>query len=170
MAEMSAEDEGLRELVFELEAQSIRQAQTAVRRAGDFMREKVIEKLTDGKRSGKIYYVPSQKRIAEGQTRRKARKNPRTYQASAPNEPPAVMRGKLAQNINRSKVEREGDEVRVWIGVDLAKVPYARRLEFGGVDKRGVNIEKRPYLRPTFLEQESAIDQILQRELSNEVG
>jgi hypothetical protein len=152
MAKVEYEDEGWNDLIVELEFASIEAAKIAVNSAVEHLRNAVIDKLS-GQRSGKIYRVPKQKRF---------------YQASAPGEPPAVMRGKLIQNIGFTRAVAEQGEVRGSVGVDLKVIPYAQRLEFGGfsTNKHGgsVYVAPRPYLRPTFVEQEANVDNILRRE------
>lgn len=72
------------------------------------------------------------------------------HQASAPGEAPATDTGRLLGSIN---VETSPDGLSASIGVtELTNVPYARRLEFGGMDSRGVFIAERPYIRPAWRE------------------
>jgi hypothetical protein len=152
MADVEWTDEGWEGLVVELMAESVQAAKNAVFDAGNHMREAVIEKLA-GARTGRVYRVPG----TDGAT----------YQASAPGEPPAVRLNELRRNINVSDVKVEGDEVSVAVGVDEEAVKYARRLELGGYSKTknggSVYIAPRPYLRPTFFEQESTVINILER-------
>lgn len=78
--------------------------------------------------------------------------------ASAPGEPPAVLWGNLRMSVGHTKPEWDGDQAYggEW-GIGLGQKPktgedpksYAVRLEYGGVDKRGVKLEARPYMAPT---------------------
>lgn len=70
------------------------------------------------------------------------------HQASAPGEYPASDTGRLANSISID-VRDQGDTIAVGPGI-ASDVVYARRLEFGGTDSRGVTIEPRPYVRPTW--------------------
>ena len=81
------------------------------------------------------------------------------HRASAPGEAPATDTGNLVTRINARFFE---DDLRVEIGIhDLSEngAPYARRLELGGKDTRGVFIAARPYLQPAY---DSNIDKIVQ--------
>lgn len=118
-------------------------AERAVKRASMHF-EGAVKKTLSGKRSGRIYSVG---------------KRGRKHQASAPGEPPASLTGKLRQSITRSDPVWDGWSVSASIGSAL---PYARRLEFGGVDRRGVRILPRPYFAPTSLREGPAIDKILE--------
>jgi hypothetical protein len=153
MAELSYEDRGWDEFVTEIVAESEAAAKIAVFDAGNHLREAIVEKLT-GTRTGKEYNV-------------RGTKTPIKYIASAPGEPPAVMRGTLRKNVNASNPVVDGDTVSVQVGVDLEAVPYARRLEFGGAHRapngRMISIAPRPYMRPAFVEQEATLNRILER-------
>jgi hypothetical protein len=87
--------------------------------------------------------------------------------ASRPGEPPAVLFGKLRQNVSATRATVDGNEVSAQVGVDGQVVPYARRLELGGFhiaqNGRAVYMAPRPFLRPTFFEQESTVINILER-------
>jgi hypothetical protein len=63
-------------------------------------------------------------------------------------------------------VQESTDELSVAVGPDIQRVPYARRLEFGGRDSRGGYIAPRPYLRPAFAEQEQTIENMIRAELA----
>jgi hypothetical protein len=65
----------------------------------------------------------------------------RKHQASAPGEAPAILTGALDRSLDVTKV-------RLYHWRFSARTPYARRLEWGGIDSRGVYIAPRPYLRP----------------------
>ncbi len=151
MAKVEYQDEGWNDLIVELEVESIEAAVVAVNDAVQYLRSAVVEKLS-GQRTGKTYRVPGTKR---------------TYQASAEGEPPAVMLGNLRKNINASKAVVDGNEITAEVGVDGKAVPYARRLEFGGThtaaNGKQVFVAPRRYLRPTFIEQEANVDNILRR-------
>jgi len=151
MAELEYEDEGFREMVLEIMAETKEQATVALQAAGFHLQTAIVEKLS-GRRTGHIYPVPGTRTA--------------TYQASAPGEPPAVMLGNLRNFINVSAVEESGDELSVAVGPDIQRVPYAARLEFGGRDSRGGYIAPRPYLRPAFAEQEQNIENIIRSELA----
>jgi len=101
------------------------------------VQNKTKEKLS-GNRTGRTYRVPGTNR---------------TYTASAPGEPPAVMHGQLRTSI-QSRV-KGGRTVSGEVGSGLKK---AVELEFG--TKR---IKPRPFLRPTFQEELPEIKNILSR-------
>jgi hypothetical protein len=152
MANVTYQDEGWNDLVVELVAESLQAAENAVNDAAQYTRGAVVEKLA-GARTGRVYRVPGTRTA--------------TYRASAPGEPPAVMLGNLRKNVNASKAVVDGNTVSAEVGVDGQIVPYARRLEFGGFSTAAngarVYVAPRPYLRPTFFEQESVIVNILER-------
>ena len=101
------------------------------------VQNKTKEKLS-GKRTGRVYRVPGTNR---------------TYTASAPGEPPAVMTGQLRTSI---KYRIVGDmKVTGEVGSELKK---AVELEFGTK-----KIKPRPFLRPTFQEELPEIKNILSR-------
>jgi hypothetical protein len=165
MAEIQYTDEGFREMILEIEAETRSSAKVALQSAAFHLHGALMEKLS-GQRTGKRYLVPG---------------TSVTYQASAPGEPPAVARANLRKFISAGnvfteplqrggpqvvQVQESGDELSVAIGPDISQVPYARRLEFGGRDSKGVYIAPRPYLRPTFAEQEQNIENIIRSELA----
>jgi hypothetical protein len=149
MAEIEYMDEGFEDFVLEIEASTLELAKVAVKEAAMLM-ETAIKRKLSGQRSGKWYKVKNK----DGREK--------THQASSENEPPANMWGTLIKNIAHTNPEVTGDEVSSSVGVDLDKVPYARRLEFGGssTTKQGgtVYIAPRSYIRTTFAEQEQAIE------------
>lgn len=153
MADLEFRDEGWSGLTREIVAQTVEDATAAVGAAAKHIHGAVVEKLA-GQRSGRIYRVPGTSGA--------------THQASAPGEPPAVMLGDLRKYVNASTPKVEGPEVRASVGVDGAVVPYARRLELGGRDSRGVFIARRPYLISTFLEQETRAHRIMQNIVGTE--
>lgn len=87
----------------------------------------------------------------------------RKHIASAPGESPAVLTGLLRRSITQSPVAWDGQTVSATVGTNVV---YARRLEFGGVDRRGVRILPRPYVAPTMLVEEPMLDAILRGEKS----
>lgn len=121
-------------------------AEIRVERAGRRLVQ-ALQKTLRGARHGRTYRVP---------------KTQRTYVASAPGEAPAVMLGTLRRSIQASVPEWDGNGVSVTVGTNVV---YARRLEWGGVDKRGVRILRRPWMAPTFLVLEPILDAILRGEM-----
>jgi hypothetical protein len=139
-----------------------------------------LKKTLTGKRSGRPYELGEQKvRFAAGKgsgarlvefTARKGKAST-IHIASAPGEPPAVLYGNLRNSVGLTPATFDGEstvssEVGIGLGVDskanLTAESYARRLEFGGIDKRGVMIEKRPYFQPTIERTETRINKILE--------
>lgn len=114
-----------------------------------------IKVTLTGERSGRTYKVS---------------KTGRLHVASAPGEPPAVLYGNLRNSIGMSAIRWEGMTVTVEVGVGLgAKAgnvdperTYARRLELGGLDSRGVRILPRPYIEPTVVREEQALNALLE--------
>lgn len=133
-------------------------AEVAVDRAGLILESEVKRTLgpDSGPRTGAIYVVPASSARGPSGGRRK---NPPRHQASAPGEAPAVLFGRLRQSINHSAPKWEGWTVSTEVGTN---VEYARRLEWGGVDSRGVRILPRPYFEPSFLRAEPAIEAALE--------
>lgn len=128
----------------ERELQALRvPAEKAILKALLLFEREVKKKLT-GSRSGRVYTVG---------------RRGRTHQASAPGEPPAVLTGALRQSITHDGPTWQGDEVSGEVGTQL---PYAAILEFGGMTWNGGRILPRPYMAATFLEQQDAIETILQ--------
>lgn len=146
------------------ELQRLRQpAELAVDRAGLLLESEVKRTLgpDGGPRTGAIYIVPpssARGRVGRG-GRARPRKNPPRYQASAPGEPPAIMHGTLRQSITHSPPKWDGWTVSTEVGTNQ---PQGRRLEWGGVDKRGVRILPRPYFEPSALRAEPAIERLLE--------
>ncbi len=101
--------------------------------AGAFaIQNRAITSLQRGAKTGRVY----------------DKGNGITHQASAPGEPPASDTGNLARRID---VELSADRLSASIGVhNLLFTPYARRLEFGGTDSRGIEIKPRPYMGPAY--------------------
>lgn len=155
--------EGLEGMGEEALASLRAEAELAIDRAGRHLESAVKRTLgpDGGARTGRIYVVPrSSYKGAPAGTRNKARENPPRHQASAPGEPPARLYGDLARSITHSAPKWDGWEVQTEVGTNLAK---ARRLEYGGVDSRGIRILPRPYFAPTVLREEMALEQILER-------
>jgi hypothetical protein len=147
--------EGLEGLDEQLLAELRPDAEAKVRRAAAHFSGQIKVTLT-GQRTGRRYRVQGSRR---------------NYAASAPGEPPAVMLGNLRNSVGFSEPTWDGPAVSCEVGVGLGARPaggaqdpattYARRLELGGVDRRGVRILPRPYIEPTWLREEQAIDAIL---------
>jgi hypothetical protein len=146
MAKVEFRDEGWNDLIAELVAETRQAAFNAVYQGSQTMRTAVLRKLS-GRRSGRTYRVPGTER---------------TYTASAPGEAPAVMLDNLRPAVTATIPVMDAKEVWSRVGVDGQVVPYARRLELGGM-ANGVYLEKRPYLRPTFAENEERVLKIMQR-------
>lgn len=138
-------------------------AALAVDRAGLILENEVKRTLgpDSGPRTGRIYVVPasSARRKVGKSGRAKPRKNPPRHQASAPGEAPATLFGTLRQSIHHSPPKWEGWTVSTEVGTNQ---PQARRLEWGGVDKRGIRILPRPYMEPSTLRAEGAIEAALE--------
>ena len=117
-----------------------------------------IKRTLVGRRTGRPYKVSKKGKL---------------HIASAPGEPPAKLFGNLGGSIGYSPPTWTDGGMVVWseVGVGLGQAPklevdpartYARRLEFGGMDSRGIMIEARPYLAPTEERVRGAIDAILE--------
>ena len=119
------------------------QAQAVVERVAIYFTGQV-QKTLSGKRTGRIYRVSRTGRL---------------HQASAPDEPPAVLTGRLRQSIAWTPPKWEGNTVSSEVGTNVV---YARRLEYGGVDSRGVKILKRPYWAPTILRISGAVGRLFE--------
>lgn len=159
--------EGLDGLAEELLAELHGVARNAVHDAADMFANELKSTLT-GARTGRAYKVT--KRIeGDGRGGKKAgrkRKGGRLHIASAPGEAPAVLYGALRNSVGREDVRVvDGTSYEAYVGVGLgvqkdAEVAenYAARLEFGGVDKRGIRILPRPYMEPTRIRVEPRIE------------
>lgn len=132
-------------------------AELAVDRAGLLLENEVKRTLgpEGGPRTGRVYVVPASS--ARGPKGR--RKNPPRHTASAPGEPPAILFGQLRQSIHHSAPTWEGWAVSTEVGTNQ---PQARRLEWGGVDSRGIRILPRPYFEPSVLRSEERIEAVLE--------
>mgnify|MGYP001101238267 CR=1 FL=1 len=118
--------------------------------------EALMKEILTGARSGRAYRVS---------------KTGALHIASAPGEPPAVMFGNLRNSVGHTEPTWDGNEVSAHYGPGLGTLPsdprqdpraYAVRLEFGGVDSRGVKIEPRPYVAPTEARLEPIAQQIME--------
>lgn len=120
--------------------------------------EGIIKETLSGARSGRTYRVS---------------KTGALHVASAPGEPPASLFGNLRNSVGHSGPNYAGGIISGEVGVGLGQAPsgddpdpsktYARRLELGGVDSRGVMIEARPYMAPSAVKAEPVIDAIFRR-------
>lgn len=92
--------------------------------------------IQQGKKTGEVYLRGKNRDIK--------------HRASAPGEAPATDTGNL---VSKLKYMVHPDELKITIGIhgeNWQDVPYARRLEWGGSDSRGIYIAPRPYLQPAF--------------------
>lgn len=96
--------------------------------------------------------------------------------ASAPGEAPAVLFGALRNSVGMEAVRIvDGVSVETFVGVGLGVTEkdnvvaenYAARLEYGGIDSRGVRILPRPYIEPTKLRVEPIIAEMFTREVGS---
>lgn len=125
--------------------------------------ESVVKEKLTGQRSGRTYRVP----VTKG-----SKGNRRLHVASAPGEPPASLFGNLRNSVGHDGPKRKGNTIggRVGpgLGTDLgadeqdAAKGYARRLELGGVDSRGIRILPRPYMEPSVKEARPEINRIFE--------
>lgn len=116
-----------------------------------------LKKTLTGKRSGRVYTVSRTGAL---------------HVASAPGEPPAVLFGNLRNSMGYSRPRWRGLIIEIEIGSALGQGSsggrdvsdaYARRLEYGGTDSRGVYIAPRPYMDPTFERVDPRIDEMVRR-------
>lgn len=126
-------------------------AEIAIDRAGLALENEVKKTLgpDGGPRTGRLYTV--------------SQSGPK-HQASAPGEPPAVLRGHLRQSITHSPPQWDGWTVWTEVGTNQ---PQAARLEWGGVDSRGIRILPRPYLAPSVVRAEETINRILEESVNS---
>lgn len=129
-----------------------------------FQRE--LKKTLSGTRSGRSYVKPS----SAANLKQKRRRNPTRYVASAPGEPPAAPTGTLRNSMGFSRPKWKGLILDMDVGSGLgvgadgkSNPAYARRMEFGGADSRGVKIAPRPYMAPTALRMESILNALFKR-------
>lgn len=80
---------------------------------------------------------------------------------SKPGEPPKRVESRLIQDISTKVIRKR----RSITGIDGTNVEYARRHELGfhGVDSRGRNVshDKRPFMRPSVVENREPLRKIL---------
>ena len=117
-----------------------------------------IKVTLSGARSGRTYRVS---------------KTGALHVASAPGEPPAVLTGNLRNSVGYSMPAWDGLTVGAEVGPGLGQPPadgspdpsttYARRLEWGGVDRRGVRMLPRPYMEPTAIRVQPTLERLLER-------
>jgi hypothetical protein len=128
----------------------------ALVKQGLLLAESAVKRRLSGARSGRTYRVSRTGRL---------------HVASAPGESPAVMFGNLRNSIGHSGPTWEGYAVGGEYGPGLGTMPgdatadpmsYARRLELGGVDSRGVMIEARPYMAPAAEEVRPVIERLFE--------
>lgn len=119
-------------------------AEAAVERTAMFFAGQV-QKTLSGKRSGRAYRVGKRG----------------VHIASAPGEAPAVLTGRLRQSIAWTKPTwPDQNTVQSEIGTNVV---YARRLEYGGIDSRGVKLAARPYWAPTFLRVQESMARMMEQ-------
>jgi len=113
-----------------------------------------LKKTLTGKRSGRTYRVSRTGAL---------------HTASAEGEPPAVLFGNLRNSQGFSPLKWVQWILTSEVGSSLGQGSsgkgdpsraYARRLEFGGMDSRGVYIGPRPWMEPTSVRMEPILDQI----------
>jgi hypothetical protein len=120
--------------------------------------ESELKKTLTGKRSGRTYRVSRAGNL---------------HVASAPGEPPAVLFGALRNSVGHTEPKwRDRTTIEAEVGTGLGVTSggqespaYARRLEYGGADSRGVIIWARPYMAPTAERVDPIIEEILERAL-----
>jgi hypothetical protein len=120
--------------------------------------EGIVKETLTGARSGRTYKVSQTGAL---------------HVASAPGEPPAVRMGNLRNSVGHSGPRWEGGTVSGEVGPGLGQAPsgddpdpsksYARRLELGGADSRGIMIEPRPYMAPSGLKAEPQMELIFRQ-------
>lgn len=113
---------------------------------GAVMLEAEIKTTLSGQRTGKVYQPT---------------RTGRPHVASAPGEAPARLFGRLFNSITHDPPKWTGNEVTSEVGTN---VEYARRLEQGGRDSRGIYIAPRPYMEPSIRKAEPKWDAMLERE------
>lgn len=124
--------------------------------------ETIIKETLSGGRSGRTYKVS---------------KTGVLHVASAPGEPPAVLMGALRNSVGHSQPVWDTWVLSGEVGPGLGQPPeagqpdpaksYARRLELGGVDSRGVMIEPRPYMAPSADKAEPQVDLIFRNAMES---
>lgn len=164
--------EGLEGMSIQLLAELTRDALDAVDDAALYLQNEIKHTLT-GQRTGRAYRVTktSVSTALVGPRQRGRKAKGRLHIASAPGEAPAVLFGHLRNSIGRTPAELvDGNTVQAEVGVGLGRTKsneiapnYARRLEWGGVDSRGVRILPRPYMEPTVVRTQPIIDAMLEK-------
>jgi phage gpG-like protein len=86
--------------------------------------------------------------------------------ASAPGEAPAIDTGALFNSI---KVKYSDNGLTAEVGT-FGDIPYSRRLELGGSDRRGVYIAPRPYVAPVFEKQSSLFISSIHEQIAKTLG
>ena len=154
----STEWQGIDGLAEELILELRPKAEHAMFDAGTRFQAELKSTLT-GTRSGRTYRKPNTKAA--------------TYTASAPGEPPASPSGNLRNSMGFSRPKWRGSTIEMEVGSGLGvgsdgkeNPAYARRLEFGGSDSRGVMIEARPYMAPAALRMEPILDALFRKAIA----
>lgn len=131
-------------------------------RAGHVMMEAAlmavatVKKTLTGRRSGRTYKVSKLGKL---------------HVASAPGEPPARLFSHLINSIGYTDPEWDGAELSCDYGPGLGvgetgeAETYSRRLEWGGVDSRGVRILPRPYMEPSQKELDPLLSRLFEASL-----
>lgn len=160
MYRIESETSGLRGLADEIVAETLEEAEHLVA-DGAAELSNTVKRVLTGRRSGAERPVPEADR---------------TYVASAPGEPPAVMFGHLRNSVGWSRPEQAGDAVESRVGAALG-IPvtedadrraqsvaeaYARILEVGGWAGHAY-IDPRPYMAPAVDIAEPVIDRMWRR-------
>lgn len=145
----------------------VTEARITTKEALIMLQNEVKETLT-GQRTGRTYRVGA-RGVGSGT---------RTHVASAPGEPPAVLFDNLRGSVGHEGPRRRGmvfeGEAGPGLGQDVKtgeKDPsktYARRLELGGVDSRGIRILPRPYMEPSAKRAKPKIERLFARRLGSQ--
>lgn len=112
-----------------------------------------VKNTLTGTRSGRTYKVS---------------KTGKLHVASAPGEPPAVLFGHLRNSVGHTRPVWSGWEISIEYGPGLGAnaegvvETYARRLEYGGGDSRGVMIKARPYMLPSADRLEPVLERLFE--------
>lgn len=137
---------GLPDAIEEL-AELPEKANASIVRTANFVAQstaqRVKNKILTGSRTGRIYELGSG-----------------PHQASAPGEPPASLSGALANSYTWTRMTDVATS-SANAGSDL---PYARTLEFGGINDEGQWVDARPALFPAFMEAVAQAEKVLKRE------
>jgi len=112
-----------------------------------------VKQTLTGARSGRTYKVS---------------KTGKLHVASAPGEPPAILNDALRGSVWFTDPKWEGWEISFDYGPGLGVSAegevesYSRRLEYGGVDSRGVKIDARPYMEPSAVRLEPQLEKLFE--------